>query len=90
MLWMLPLVAALGFAMRFPAVVNAAAASVPPVNVGVAAGTNNAFNAVRGVFGIAVLAAVFAAHGGCTSPVSLADGFKPAAWVGAAVASSDG
>lgn len=78
MLWMLPLVAALGFAMRFPAVVNAAPA-----------GTNNAFNAMRGVFGIAALAAVFAAHGGCTSPASLADGFKPAAWVGAAAACSD-
>jgi hypothetical protein len=51
--------------------------------------TNKAFNAMRGVFGIAALAAVFAAHGGCTTPASLADGFKPAAWVGAAVASSD-
>lgn len=85
---MLPLVAAVGFAMRFPAVVNAVAASVPPVDVG-GAGTNNAFNAMRGAFGIATLAAVFAAHGGCTTPASLADRFKPAAWVGAAVAPSD-
>ncbi len=60
MLWMLPLVAALGFAMRFPAGGNAVAASVPPVDVGVAAGANKAFNAMRGVFGIAALAAVFA------------------------------
>ncbi len=89
MLRMLPLVAAMGFAMRFPAVVDAVAASVPPVDVGAGAGTNNAFNAMRGALGIAVLAAVFAAHGGCTTPASLADGFRPAAWVGAAVASSD-
>ncbi len=89
MLRMLPLLGALGFAMRFPAVVNAAPASVPPVEVGAPAGTNDAFNAMRRVFGIAAMAAVFAAPGGCTSPASLADGFKPVAWVGAAVDPSD-
>jgi hypothetical protein len=57
MLWMLPLVAALGFAMRFPAVVNAAPA-----------GTNNAFNAMRGVFGIAALAADRARRSSACSP----------------------
>ncbi len=65
---------------------GASLASVPPGDVGVAAGTNNALNALGGVFGIAILAAVFAAHGSYASPAAFIDGFRPAEWVAAAVA----
>jgi len=65
---------------------NAVTASVPPGDVGVAAGTNNALNALGGVFGIAILAAVFAARGSYASPAAFIDGFRPTEWVAAAVA----
>ena len=45
------IVAGVGIAMCFPTVANAVTASVPPGDVGVAAGTNNALNALGGVFG---------------------------------------
>ena len=80
------IIAGIGIAMCFPTVANAVTASVPPGDVGVAAGTNNALNALGGVFGIAILAAVFAAHGSYASPAAFIDGFRPAEWVAAAVA----
>jgi hypothetical protein len=52
----------------------------------VAAGTNNALNALGGVFGVAILAAVFAAHGSYASPATFIQGFRPAEWTAAAVA----
>jgi hypothetical protein len=61
------IVAGVGIAMCFPTVANLVTASVPPADVGVAAGTNNALNALGGVFGVAILAAVFAAHGSYAS-----------------------
>jgi EmrB/QacA subfamily drug resistance transporter len=82
------IVAGVGIAMCFPTVANAVTASVPPADVGVAAGTNNALNALGGVFGVAILAAVFAAHGSYTSSASFISGFKPAEWVAAAVAAT--
>jgi len=82
------IIAGVGIAMCFPTVANAVTASVPPADVGVAAGTNNALNALGGVFGIAILAAVFAAHGSYASPATFISGFKPAEWVAAAVAAT--
>jgi hypothetical protein len=72
--------------MCFPTVANAVTASVPKNDVGVAAGTNNALNALGGVFGVAILAAVFTAYGSYASPASFIDGFRPAEWVAAAIA----
>jgi len=64
-----PLVlAGVGIAMCFPTVANLVTGSVPLADAGLAAGTNNALNALGGVFGIAILAAVFAAHGSYGSP----------------------
>ena len=81
-------VASAGISMCFPTVANAVTGSVPPADVGVAAGTNNALNALGGVFGVAILAAVFAAHGSYASPTSFIAGFRPAEWVAAAVAAT--
>jgi EmrB/QacA subfamily drug resistance transporter len=80
------IVAGIGISMCFPTVANAVTASVPPQDVGVAAGTNNALNALGGVFGVAILAAVFAAHGSYASPSSFIAGFRPAEWVAALLA----
>jgi MFS family permease len=80
------IVAGIGISMCFPTVANAVVASVPLEDSGVAAGTNNALRELGGVFGIAILAAVFAAHGSYASPASFIDGFRPAEWVAAAVA----
>jgi EmrB/QacA subfamily drug resistance transporter len=82
------IVSGVGIAMCFPTVANAVTASVPAADVGVAAGTNNALNALGGVFGVAVLSAVFAAHGSYASPAAFIAGFRPAEWVAAAVAAT--
>ncbi len=80
------IVAGVGIAMCFPAVANAVTASVPDGDVGVAASTNNALNALGGVFGVAILAAVFAARGSYATPAVVIHGFRPAEWTAAAVA----
>ena len=74
--------------MCFPTVANAVTGSVPPGDVCVAAGTNNALNALGGVFGVAILAAVFAAHGSYASPATFIHGLRPAEWTAAAVAAA--
>jgi hypothetical protein len=55
---------------------------VPAVDEGRASGANNTIREVGGVFGVAVLASVFAANGGYASPQAFVDGLVPAIWVG--------
>jgi hypothetical protein len=62
-----------------------AVASVPPAEVGVASGTNSALRELGGVFGVAILAAVFTRQGVYGSSQTFVDGFVPALWVGAAL-----
>jgi hypothetical protein len=52
--------------------------SVPPEVIGQASGTLNMVRQLGGVFGVAICAAVFAAHGGYASPAAFAGGFGPA------------
>ncbi|SCE25868.1 drug resistance transporter, EmrB/QacA subfamily, partial [Streptomyces sp. DvalAA-14] len=80
------IVAGIGIAMVFPTVANAVVGSVPIIDSGVAAGTNNTVREGGGVFGVAVLAAVFAAQGGYSSPASFMHGFRAAEIVAAVVA----
>ncbi|TNM34640.1 DHA2 family efflux MFS transporter permease subunit [Streptomyces sedi] len=79
-------IAGIGIAFCFPTVANAVVAAVPVNDSGVAAGTNNALREVGGVFGVAILAAVFTANGSYASPEAFIDGFKAAEWVAAGVA----
>jgi len=51
---------------------------------GIASGANNAIRELGGVFGIAVLGAVFSARGGYTSGTAFVSGLAPAVWVGGA------
>jgi EmrB/QacA subfamily drug resistance transporter len=78
-------VAGIGIGMVFPTVANAVVVSVPVHDSGVAAGTNNTLREAGGVFGVAVLSAVFAGHGGYTSPADFMNGFKAAEIVAAVV-----
>ncbi|MFI6597340.1 DHA2 family efflux MFS transporter permease subunit [Nonomuraea sp. NPDC050536] len=85
----LPLiVAGVGIAMCFPTVAGAVVSAVPAEDVGTAAGVNNALREVGGVFGVAIVAAVFAGSGHYGSPQGFLDGFVPAEWVAAAVAAA--
>ena len=52
---------------------------------GQASGANSAIRELGGVFGVAVLASVFAHYGSYESPQTFSDGMVPAVWIGAAV-----
>ena len=52
--------------------------------MGIASGTNSALREIGGVFGIAILATVFANPGVYTSAQTFVDHFKDAVWLGAA------
>jgi EmrB/QacA subfamily drug resistance transporter len=77
-------VAGVGISLCFPTVANAVVGSVPPSEMGIASGTNSALREIGGVFGIAVLASVFAHSGVYASPNIFIDHFKNAVWLGAA------
>src|SRR5262245_9381013 len=74
-----------GMAMFFAPVANVVLSAVRPEEEGQASGANNAIREVGGVFGVAVLASVFAHYGGYASPQTFVDGLTTATWVGAAV-----
>src|SRR5215207_8944587 len=67
-----------GMAMFFAPVANVVLSAVRPEEEGKASGTNNAIREVGGVFGVAVLAAVFARYGGYESGQSFVDALSPA------------
>ena len=74
-------IAGVGIGMVFPTVANAVLGSVPLAEAGVASGTNSTLREVGGVFGVAVLAAVFARPGVYASHQLFVDGFRAALWV---------
>ena len=78
------IVAGLGMTLFFVPVASLVLGSVTKELEGVASGTNATFRELGGVFGIAVLGAVFSASGGYTSAQSYVDGLRPAIFVGAA------
>ena len=75
----------IGMALFFAPVANVVLGSVRPQEEGQASGANNAIRELGGVFGVAVLASIFAARGGYGSGESFVAGLTPAVWVGAAV-----
>jgi hypothetical protein len=74
-----------GVSMAMPATQNAAIGAVPRDAVGKASGTFNTLRQLGGTFGIAILAAVFAAAGGYASAQAFSDGFVAATGVAAAM-----
>jgi EmrB/QacA subfamily drug resistance transporter len=75
----------IGMGLFFAPVANVILGSVRPREEGQASGANNAIRELGGVFGVAVLASIFASAGGYGSGQSFVDGMGPAVWVGAAV-----
>jgi len=73
-----------GIGMIFATTAGAATVAVPEGDTGVAAGTSTALRELGGVFGVAIVAAVFAQSGSYSSPAAFIDGFEPAMWVAAA------
>jgi MFS family permease len=76
-------IAGVGTSLCFPTVANSVMGSVPPEEAGPASGTNSSLRELGGVFGVAVLAAIFTRHGVYASPQTFVDGFQPALLVGA-------
>src|SRR5206468_3354735 len=72
-----------GMALFFAPVANVVLSSVPPHEEGQASGANNAIRELGGVFGVAVLAAVFTANGSYHSGQQFVDGMNPAVMIGA-------
>jgi EmrB/QacA subfamily drug resistance transporter len=77
-------VSGIGMAMFFAPTAALVLGTVRRDEEGIASGTANALREVGGVFGVAVLASVFAAHGGYETPATFAAGLQPAVAVGAA------
>ncbi|HEX7104792.1 MAG TPA: DHA2 family efflux MFS transporter permease subunit [Acidothermaceae bacterium] len=79
-----------GMALFFAPVANLVLSSVRHEEQGIASGAHNAIRELGGVFGVAVLASVFAHSGGYSSPQAFTDGVVPAVWVGAAIVALGG
>jgi EmrB/QacA subfamily drug resistance transporter len=79
------LVAGAGMALFFAPIANVVLSAVRPEEEGKASGANSAIRELGGVFGVAVLASVFAHAGGYSSGQAFVDGMSPALWIGAAV-----
>jgi EmrB/QacA subfamily drug resistance transporter len=75
----------IGMGMFFAPVANIVLTAVGVRDEGKASGASNAIREVGGVFGVAVLASIFASRGGYESPAIFNDGLVAATWVGAAV-----
>ena len=75
--------AGVGMSLYFAPVANLVLSTVRRKEEGKASGVNNTIREVGGVFGVAVLASVFAAVGGYASPQAFVDGMTAAVWVGA-------
>src|SRR3954452_20351723 len=75
-----------GVSMAIPAAQNSVVGMAVPEMIGKAAGANSMMRELGGVFGIAVVVAVFAGAGSYASPLAFTDGFGPAIGVGAILA----
>ena len=72
------LLAGCGVSVAIPATMSAVMTSVPPAAIGKASGTLNMLRQLGAVFGVAIVAAVFAVRGHYASPATFVSGFGPA------------
>jgi EmrB/QacA subfamily drug resistance transporter len=75
----------IGMALFFAPVANLVLSAVRPEQEGQASGANNAIRELGGVFGVAVLASIFAHYGGYRSGTTFVHGMSVSVYVGAAV-----
>jgi EmrB/QacA subfamily drug resistance transporter len=80
------IVAGVGVSMAIPSAQNSVVGSIAADAIGKAAGANSMMRELGGVFGVALVVAVFAATGGYASAAMFTDGFGPAIGVAAALA----
>src|SRR4051794_10062930 len=76
-------IAGIGTSLTFPTVAGTVMGAVRAEDAGVASGANSAVRQLGGVFGVALLASVFARPGVYGSPPAFVDGFSPALYVAA-------
>lgn len=69
--------------MALPSTAAAALGAVAPAELGKASGANSTLQRFGGAFGVAVVTAVFAAHGHLGNPTAFDSGFRPALAVAA-------
>jgi EmrB/QacA subfamily drug resistance transporter len=74
-----------GMGLFFAPIANVVLSAVPKEDEGKASGVNNTIRELGGVFGIAVLGAIFSATGSYATPRTYTDGLIPGVWAGAAV-----
>jgi EmrB/QacA subfamily drug resistance transporter len=79
-------VAGTGVSMAIPATQSVIMGALGPTEAGKASGTYNMVRQLGGVFGIAILVAVFSGAGSYASPQAFSDGFGPALAVTAGLA----
>jgi EmrB/QacA subfamily drug resistance transporter len=79
------IVAGIGASMAIPPAASSVVGAVAQEEVGKAAGANSMLRELGGVFGIAILVAVFAGAGSYASAEAFTDGFAPAIAVSAAL-----
>jgi EmrB/QacA subfamily drug resistance transporter len=79
------ILAGTGMGLFFAPIANVVLSAVRPEEEGKASGANNAIRELGGVFGVAVLAAVFTTNGSYATPDSYVAGLIPAMQLGAVV-----
>ncbi len=77
------IISGIGMGLFFAPMANVTLSAVRPQEEGQASGASNAIRELGGVFGVAVLAAVFARNGSYASPHAFVDGMVPAVFIGA-------
>ena len=75
-------ISGIGMGLFFAPMANVILSSVKPQEEGQASGASNAIRELGGVFGVAVLAAIFARNGSYASPQAFVDGMVPAVLIG--------
>jgi len=78
-------VAGVGISMALPCTMAGGLNAAPPALLGKAAGTLNTMQQFGAVFGIAVVTAVFNAHGSLAGPAAVTSGYRPALAVSAGI-----
>jgi EmrB/QacA subfamily drug resistance transporter len=77
-------ISGIGMGLFFAPVANVVLSSVRPDQEGKASGATNAIRELGGVFGVAVLAAVFAHQGGYSTPQTFVHGMTTSVYIGGA------
>jgi EmrB/QacA subfamily drug resistance transporter len=80
------IVQGIGASAAIPTLQSAVVATIAPADIGKATGINMMLRELGGVFGIAVLVAIFSANGSYQTPHTFVNGFRPAMAVASTLA----